>query len=65
MSGIKCSKGDSRRTKKKRKKLDDIFVKSQEGALFRHFKRLATTTVTSDGSNLAPGPLSAAALHVH
>jgi len=42
-SVIRGSKGDFGGTKRKRKKLDDIFVKSQEGALFKHFKRPATT----------------------
>jgi hypothetical protein len=55
-----------RAAKKKRKKVDDIFLKSQEGALFRHLKRPGPATTTSgDGCIQAPEgpePSSAAAL---
>ena len=43
MYGIKGTKSDSGAEKRKRKKLDDSIVKSQEGALYKHFARSGIT----------------------
>lgn len=63
MSGIKGTKSDSGAAKRKRQKLAEVFAKSQEGSLFKHFARPGCGVTVSNEVNRTSDSESSQTLH--
>ena len=63
MSGIKGTKSDSGAAKRKRQKLAEVFAKSQEGSLFKHFARPGCGVTVSNEVNQTSDSESSQTLH--